>query len=82
MTMSIYQIRDAMMWCSLINLGLLTVMWLIMIKARAWAFRIHSKMFPITEPQFNMAIYSFFGLYKVLIFVFNIIPWVVLSIMT
>ena len=80
--MTIFQIREMLGWCSLINVVLMTVSWFIMIKARAWAFSIHSKWFPITEPQFNMAIYCFFGLYKMLWIVFNAIPWIALCIMT
>ncbi|MEN8127985.1 MAG: DUF6868 family protein [Planctomycetota bacterium] len=78
--MTIFEIREMLGWCSLINIVLMTISWLILVKARAWAYSIHSRMFPITETQFNVAIYSFFGLYKVLVFVFNIVPWIALCI--
>ena len=77
--MTILEIREMLGWCSLINVVLMMVSWFIMLSARAWAYGIHSKWFPITETQFNMAIYCFFGLYKVLIIVFNIVPWIVTS---
>lgn len=80
--MTILEIREMLGWCTLINLVLLTIFWLILIKTRAWAYSIHSKWFPITEPQFNIAIYSFFGVYKLFIYVFNIVPWIALTIMS
>lgn len=73
--MDLHQLNVVLGWCSLVNLVLMTASWLILIKARAWAYGIHSQWFPISESQFNMAIYCFFGLYKVLVFVFNIVPW-------
>ncbi|MHC4291534.1 MAG: DUF6868 family protein [Planctomycetota bacterium] len=78
---TILEIREMLGWCSLINVVLMLVSWVIMLKVRAWAYSIHSKWFPITEQQFNVVVYSFFGLYKVLVIVFNIIPWIALSIM-
>jgi hypothetical protein len=78
--MTIFQVREFLMWCSIINVALMTISWLIMLNARAWAYSIHSKWFPITENQFNIAIYSFFGVYKVLVFVFNIVPWIAICI--
>ena len=79
--MTISEIREVLGWCSLINVVLMTISFLLLSSARGWVYKMHSKWFPITEPQFNMAIYCFFGLYEVLVFVFNIVPWVALCIM-
>ncbi|MHC4926268.1 MAG: DUF6868 family protein [Planctomycetota bacterium] len=78
--MTANELRVFLGWCSVINIVLMTVSFLIMVKARPWAYKMHSKWFAITEEQFTMAIYCFFGVYKVLVFVFNIVPWIVLSI--
>jgi hypothetical protein len=78
--MTMDQIREMLGWCTVINVVLMLVSWVIMLKLRAWAYSIHSKWFPITEQQFNVVVYSFFGLYKVLVIVFNIIPWIAISI--
>ena len=45
-----------------------------------WIYRIHSKWFSISRETFNVAIYSFLGLYKIFILVFNLIPYVALLI--
>jgi hypothetical protein len=45
-----------------------------------WVYQIHSKWFSISRDAFNVAIYSFIGLYKILIIMFNLVPWIALSI--
>ena len=80
--MTIYEIREVLGWCSLINVALMVVMFLILWLGRSWVYKMHSRMFPITESQFNMAIYSFLGAYKLLVYMFNIIPWIALCIVT
>jgi hypothetical protein len=78
--MTIYQIRDVLMWCSIINLVLMTISFLLLSIARPWVYKIHSLWFPVTEAQFNVIAYSFLGIYKLLVFVFNIIPWIAVCI--
>lgn len=80
--MTIYQIRDILMWCSVINVALMIVMFLILWLGRSWVYKMHSKMFPITESQFNAIAYSFLGVYKLVIYVFNIIPWIAVCIVS
>ena len=78
--MTIYQIRDILMWCSVINVALMIVMFLILWLGRSWVYKMHSKMFPVTESQFNVIVYSFLGVYKLVIYMFNIIPWIAVCI--
>jgi hypothetical protein len=80
--MTLEQIRCLLGWCSLINFILLWVSFVLLVLLRGWVYKIHSKFFPITEAQFNIAAYIFLGVYKLLVFVFNIIPWIALCIVT
>jgi hypothetical protein len=68
------------MWCTILNVALLALSSLMCMCAGDWIYRIHSKWFSIPREAFNVAIYSFLGLYKVLVFVFNLIPYVALLI--
>jgi hypothetical protein len=68
------------MWCTILNVALLLLSSLLCICAGDWAYSIHSKLFSISRETFNVAIYSFLGLYKVLVFVFSLIPYVALLI--
>jgi hypothetical protein len=68
------------MWCSIINIGLLMLTFVMCIFAADWIYQIHSKWFPISRVAFNTILYSFLGAYKMLVLIFNIIPWIALSI--
>lgn len=78
--MTLEQIRDFLMWCSIINVVLMIIMFVLLAFARGWVYRKHSKFFPITESQFNAIAYSFLGLYKLFVYMFNIIPYVAVCI--
>jgi len=78
--MDIEKLTTFFMWCTILNLGLLVLSSLICVCAKDWAYQIHSRWFSISRETFNVAIYSFLGLYKVLIFVFSLIPYVALLI--
>jgi len=80
--MSIEQVRDLFMWCSIINVALLLLSSLMCIFAADWVYRRHSKFFKISREAFNVAIYSFIGVWKILIILFNIVPWIALLILT
>ncbi len=69
------------MWCSLINFGiLLFVTFFILMLSGDFVYRMHSKVFPMPRDTFNIVMYSFLGIYKILLFVFNIVPWIALLI--
>ena len=78
--MDITIVRAFFMWCTIINGALLIISFLICSFAGDWVYRMHSKWFPISREAFNVAIYSFFGLYKIFFWVFNLVPYIALSI--
>ncbi len=68
------------MWCTIIN-GILLVLWTTMcIVAPDLVCRTQSKWFPIPREVFNVVIYSFLGLFKIVFLVFNVVPYVALLI--
>ncbi len=78
--MDIDSITSFFMWCTILNVALLVLSSLICVCAGDWAYRIHSKLFPISRETFNVVIYSFIALYKILVIVFNLIPYIALLI--
>lgn len=78
--MDIHTLRAFFMWCTIINYAVLILWFLILACAGGWVYKMHSKWFPISREAFNVAIYSFVGLYKIFILVFNLIPFVALAI--
>ena len=78
--MDIQTLTTFFMWCTIINGALLILSFLICACAGDWVHRMHGKWFPIPREAFNVAIYSFLGLYKIVILVFNVVPYVALLI--
>ena len=79
--MNITTIKSFFMWCSIINVAILLLSWILCVLAAGdWVYKIHSKLFPISREAFNIAVYSFLGLYKILTFVFCVIPYIALEI--
>jgi hypothetical protein len=78
--MDMFTIKTVFMWCTIINLLLLTLSFLVCAFAGNWIYQMHSKWFPISREAFNVAIYSFLGLFKILVLVFNLVPWIACAI--
>ncbi len=67
-------------WCTLINIGLLMFASIMLILLNNFVYRIHSKWFPMPRETYNAIVYSFLGVYKLMIWVFALVPWVSLLI--
>ena len=67
-------------WCSILNGGLLIFSALICAFCGDWVYKAHSKWFPMSRDAFNVVIYSFLGLMKILFIVLNLVPDLALSI--
>ncbi len=79
--MDIIIVRAFFMWCTILSGGLLILLFLIWVLAGDWAYRMHSKWYPIPRDVFNVVIYSFMSLFKILFLVFNFVPYVALVIL-
>ena len=78
--MDMFTIKTIFMWSTIINVLLLVVSFLICAYAREWVYGMHSKWFPISREAFNIAIYSFMGLFKIFVILFNLVPWIACAI--
>ena len=74
--MDIIVVKTFFMWCTIINALLLFISFLVCAYAGDWVYGIQSKLFPISKETFNVAFYSFLALYKILVMVFNFVPWI------
>ncbi|MHC4665239.1 MAG: DUF6868 family protein [Planctomycetota bacterium] len=78
--MDIQTLTAILMWCTILNVALLLLSSLFCLCVADWIYSIHSKWFSISRDTFNVAIYSFIALYKILVLVFNVIPYLALLI--
>ncbi len=78
--MDIQTLTTFFMWCTIINGGIF-VLWTVLIMfAPNFIYRTQSKWLPIPRETFNVIIYSFLGLVKVVFIFFNVAPYVALRI--
>ncbi len=78
--MAIDLVRNAFMWCSIINMGILLWWFLFVVLAHDWVYHFHGKWFKLSVERFDTIHYTGIVFFKILIFVFNIIPYVALLI--
>lgn len=81
MTVTLAEITTFLGWCSLINIVLL--LWTVMCLTvfRRPILQLHGAMLGLSEEDLARRYLDFMVQYKVLIVVFNLVPWVVLKIM-
>ena len=78
--MSIATVRDVLLWCAVINYGVLLVWFLVFCAAHDWLHRLHRRWFRLSAEQFDAAHYAAMAIYKIGILLVNLVPYVALRI--
>jgi hypothetical protein len=76
--MSIEVLRDILLWCAIINYGVLLWWFLFFILAHDWMHRFHGRWFRLPVESFDAIHYIGMTLYKIGIILFNLVPYVAL----
>ncbi len=76
--MTIDLTRNFLLWCTVINYGVLLVWFLVFIFAHDWLLRVHGRWFHVSRDQFDTLHYAGMGIFKVGIILFNLVPVIVL----
>ena len=78
--MDIQILTTFFMWCTIINGGIFILWTVLCVFAPDLVYRTQNKWFPIPRETFNVVIYSFLGLFKIVFLIFNVVPYVTLLI--
>jgi len=78
--MDIRVIRSALLWCSIINYGLLLWWFLYFMLAHEWMLRTAGAWYHLSAEQFDFINFAGLLFYKIAIFMFNIVPCIALYI--
>lgn len=81
MTITIEQVTAFLGWSSLINISILLVSTLAVVWCRGFAVRVHSKMFDLDPLTLPAMYFDYLGRFKVLVIIFNVVPYFALRIM-
>ena len=78
--MTMETLRDVLLWCTVINYGLLLWWFAVFVLAHDWMYRLHGRWFRIPVEQFDAIHYGGMAIYKIGIFLFNLMPLIALYI--
>jgi hypothetical protein len=79
--MTIAVTRNFLLWCTVINYGVLLVWFLVFVFAHDWMLRIYGRWFRLSRDQFDALHYAGMSIFKIGIIPFNLVPFIVLSIL-
>jgi len=78
--MDIATLTTFFMWCSIINGGILVLWVACCMIVPNLVYRTQSLWFQIPRETFDVLIYAFIGLFKIVFLVFNLVPYLALLI--
>ncbi len=74
--MNLDQLTEFFKWMTIINVGLLILSSLLDMVLKNVMGKIHGKLFGIKENEVAIVAYGYLGMYRVLVLVFNIVPYI------
>ena len=77
---TLIDIRTVLGWCSLINIILLLFWFGAFVWCRKCIHTLHGRWFKLSAEQFDVVHYCGMAFFKIIVYVFNIIPWIALHI--
>jgi hypothetical protein len=76
--MNIQIARDILMWCTIINYGLLLFWFLLFLLAHDWLIHFYGRWFQLSADQFNAINFAGMLFFKIGIILFNLVPLIAL----
>jgi hypothetical protein len=78
--MNIDTLRRALLWCTVINYGILLMWFFAFMMAHDWMYEFHGRWFDLSVDQFDMLHYAGISIYKLGIILLNLVPYIALHI--
>lgn len=75
--MQVETLQTFLGWNLLIHTGLLMFVFLLLTAAKNWVVKIHQAMFELTKDQLDRVYFNFIAIYKLLIIILFLIPYLV-----
>ena len=67
-------------WCTVLNMGLVLIWFLLFTYAHDWLYRFHSRFFRVNTEQFDALHYAGMMIYKIGLWLFFLMPYLALRI--
>ena len=78
--MDLVRLQDFLLWSLLVNAGIYLISLVGVLSLRRFMCKIHAKLFGVNEETVNKVIYQYLAIYKLLLIVFNLVPWIAIQI--
>lgn len=79
--MDTLMLQDFLMWCTILNYIALVIWFLAFIFAHDLMYNIHRKWFNLSVQEFDSIHYRGMAYYKIGVLLFNLVPFIALTIM-
>jgi hypothetical protein len=76
--MTVESVQGFLLWCLVINYGILLLWFLVFWLGHDWMFRLHSRWFHLSRERFDSIHYGCMAVYKLGILLLNLAPYVAL----
>ena len=73
--MAMESLRSVLGWCTVINYALLFFWFAMFTLGHDWLRRLHGRWFSVSEENFDAIHYALMGIFKLGIFLFNLVPY-------
>lgn len=67
-------LKDTLLWCVCLNYLILLIWVAAFVFAHGWMYRLHTRWFRLSEQSFDCIHYSGMAVYKIGIFLLNLVP--------
>lgn len=67
-------------WCTIINVAVFVLSTIMILAVPDFIYGAHGQLFHVPRESFDVVLYSFLGLYKIIILAFGLVPYVALRI--
>jgi hypothetical protein len=78
--MDIQALQSFFMWCTILNVGMLVITFLFVTIGDDFLYWWTNKFFTVPRETFNTAVFCWISLYRLILIVFCIVPWIALEI--
>ena len=78
--MTPFEIKQILLWSTCINYAILFTWFFVFMVARNTLYFFHARFFRLTVDTFDAIHYAGMGIYKLSILMFNLVPWLAITI--
>ncbi len=79
--MSIELTRNFLLWNTVVNYGVRLLWFVVLVLAHDWLRRLHGRWFRLSDEHFDALHYRGMAVYKIGILLFNVVPFLVLTVL-